>query len=275
MSQSKILNINNISITFNPDTLNEVKALWGVDLSIEQGSWVVVIGTNGSGKSTLLNAVAGNVMTDSGSIELSGNDITRWPEHKRANLIGRVFQNPFSGTAPNMTIAENLALASKRGQSRGLDMALKSEVFESFRQRVSTLNMGLEGRLDNIIGRLSGGQRQALTLLMATWQRPELLLLDEHTAALDPKTANQVIKLTEELVSKENLTTLMVTHSMQQAVALGDRLIMMHGGRVIHDFRGAEKKRLRPKELYERFEDVRRREQLDETAAEMLKRLYI
>lgn len=174
-----------------------------------------------------------------------------------------------------MTIAENLALASKRGQSRGLDMALKSEVFESFRQRVSTLNMGLEGRLDNIIGRLSGGQRQALTLLMATWQRPELLLLDEHTAALDPKTANQVIKLTEELVSKENLTTLMVTHSMQQAVALGDRLIMMHGGRVIHDFRGAEKKRLRPKELYERFEDVRRREQLDETAAEMLKRLYI
>ncbi len=210
MSQSQILKINNIDITFNPGTLNEVKALRGVDVCIEEGSWVVVIGTNGSGKSTLLNAVAGNIMTDSGSIELSGQDITGWPEHKRANLIGRVFQNPFSGTAPNMTIAENLVLASKRGHNRGIDIALKNEVYEHFRNRVSTLNMGLEDRLDNIIGRLSGGQRQALTLLMATWQRPELLLLDEHTAALDPKTANQVIKLTEELVSREKLTTLMV-----------------------------------------------------------------
>jgi len=174
-----------------------------------------------------------------------------------------------------MTIAENLALASKRGLSRGLDLALKIDVFEELRQRVSSLNMGLEDRLENIIGMLSGGQRQALTLLMATWQRPELLLLDEHIAALDPKSANQVIKLTEELVSKDNLTTLMVTHSMQQAVSLGDRLIMMHNGKVIHDFKGAEKQRLRPSELFARFEDVRRREQLDETAADMLKRMYV
>jgi len=174
-----------------------------------------------------------------------------------------------------MTIAENLALASKRGLSRGLDLALKIDVFEELRQRVSSLNMGLEDRLENIIGMLSGGQRQALTLLMATWQRPELLLLDEHIAALDPKSANQVIKLTEELVSKGNLTTLMVTHSMQQAVSLGDRLIMMHNGKVIHDFKGAEKQRLRPSELFARFEDVRRREQLDETAADMLKRMYV
>ncbi len=275
MPNSQILKIENIYKTFNPGTLNEVRALRGIDLSIEPGSWVIVIGTNGSGKSTLLNAVAGNVMVDSGTIELSGKDITKWPEHKRANLIGRVFQNPFSGTAPNMTIAENLALASKRGLGRGLDLALKLQAYETFRQRVSSLNMGLEDRLDNIIGRLSGGQRQALTLLMATWQRPELLLLDEHTAALDPKTANQVIKLTEEIVHKENLTTFMVTHSMQQAVVLGDRLIMMHGGKVIHDFEGAEKKRLRPSDLYARFEEVRRREQLDETAAEMLKTMYI
>ena len=275
MQQSTILSINNIYKTFNPGTLNEVRALRGVDLCIEKGSWVVVIGTNGSGKSTLLNSVAGNVMIDSGSIVLSENDITSWSEHKRADLIGRVFQNPFSGTAPNMTIAENLALASRRGLSRGLDLALKIDVFEELRQRVSSLNMGLEDRLENIIGRLSGGQRQALTLLMATWQRPELLLLDEHIAALDPKSANQVIKLTEELVSKDNLTTLMVTHSMQQAVSLGDRLVMMHNGKVIHDFKGAEKQRLRPSELFARFEDVRRREQLDETAADMLKRMYV
>lgn len=275
MPNSQILKLESIYKTFNPGTLNEVRALRGVDLSIEPGSWVIVIGTNGSGKSTLLNAVAGNVMVDSGTIELSGKDITKWPEHKRANLIGRVFQNPFSGTAPNMTIAENLALASKRGLGRGLDLALKQQTYETFRKRVSSLNMGLEDRLDNIIGRLSGGQRQALTLLMATWQRPELLLLDEHTAALDPKSANQVIKLTEEIVQKENLTTFMVTHSMQQAVALGDRLIMMHGGKVIHDFKGAEKKRLRPSDLYARFEEVRRREQLDETAAEMLKTMYL
>ena len=275
MQKSNILSLRDVYKIFNPGTLNEVRALRGVDLSIDEGSWVVVIGTNGSGKSTLLNAVAGNVMTDSGSIELSGNDITGWPEHKRASLIGRVFQNPFSGTAPNMTIAENLALASKRGLGRGLDMALTSDVFEQFRRRVSSLGMGLEDRLENIIGMLSGGQRQALTLLMATWQRPELLLLDEHTAALDPKSASQVIKLTEDIVSRDNLTTLMVTHSMQQAVALGDRLIMMHGGKVIHDFKGAEKKRLRPSELFSRFEDVRKRDLLDETAAEMLEKMYI
>lgn len=275
MKDSVILEIDNISKTFNPGTLNEVRALRNVSLTIEKGTWVIVIGTNGSGKSTLLNAVAGNFIVDTGKIELSGNDITNWGEHRRAKFIGRVFQNPFTGTAPNMTIAENLSLASKRGMGRGIGMALRKDVLKDLKERVFSLNMGMENRLDNIIGRLSGGQRQALTLLMATWQKPELLLLDEHTAALDPRSANQVIKLTEELVSKNKLTTFMVTHSMHQAVALGDRLIMMHNGRVIHDFGGTEKKRLRAGELLSRFEEVRRREQLDETAAEMLQQTYI
>lgn len=275
MKSSVILEINNISKTFNPGSLNEVTALRDVSLSIEKGTWVIVIGTNGSGKSTLLNAVAGSIDVDSGSITLSQNDITKWSEHERAKLIGRVFQNPFSGTAPNMTIAENLSLASRRGMGRGLGMALRKEVYNALIQNISALDMGLEKRLDNIIGRLSGGQRQALTLLMATWQKPELLLLDEHTAALDPKSANQVIKITEQIVSKNQLTTLMVTHSMHQAVAMGDRLIMMHNGKIIHDFRGTEKKRLRAGELFSRFEEVRRREQLDETAAEMLTSRYV
>ena len=275
MKDSVILEIDNISRTFNPGTLNEVRALRNVSLTIEKGTWVIVIGTNGSGKSTLLNAVAGNFIVDDGRIELSGKDITKWGEHDRARFIGRVFQNPFTGTAPNMTIAENLSLASKRGMGRGIGMALRKDVLKDLRERVFSLNMGLENRLDNIIGRLSGGQRQALTLLMATWQEPELLLLDEHTAALDPRSANQVIRLTEELVSKNKLTTFMVTHSMHQAVALGDRLIMMHNGKVIHDFSGTEKKRLTAGELLSRFEDVRRREQLDETAAEMLQARYI
>jgi len=275
MKSSVILEIDNINKTFNPGTLNEVRALRDISLTIEKGTWVVVIGTNGSGKSTLLNAVAGNFSVDTGKIILSGNDITNWDEHDRARFIGRVFQNPFSGTAPTMTIAENLSLASKRGMNRGLGMAIGKDVYNNLKEKVFSLNMGLENRLDNIIGRLSGGQRQALTLLMATWQEPELLLLDEHTAALDPRSANQVIRLTEELVSKNKLTTFMVTHSMHQAVALGDRLIMMHNGKVIHDFSGTEKKRLRAGELLTRFEEVRRREQLDETAAEMLKAGYI
>jgi putative ABC transport system ATP-binding protein len=270
-----MLEIREISKTFNPGTPNEVRSLRGVNLNLAAGSWVIIIGTNGSGKSTLLNAVAGTFFVDEGSIRLAGRDVTRWPEHARAELIGRVFQNPFSGTSPNLSIEDNLSLAALRGRRRGLGWGLKSSLVERMRDEVSRLNMGLEDRLENAIGSLSGGQRQALTLLMATWLRPELLLLDEHTAALDPRSADQVIALTERVVARDELTTLMVTHSMHQAANLGDRLIMMHRGQIIHDFQGAEKRRLRPDDLLARFEEVRRAEQLDESAAEMLAENYI
>ncbi len=270
-----MLTIERITRTFHAGTPNEVRALRGVSLSIAAGSFVVVIGTNGSGKSTLLNAVAGSIPVDGGTITLDGHDITRWPEHRRAALIGRVFQNPFSGTAPSMTIEENLVLAARRGLSRGLGWALGAGRRDELRDRVRQLNMGLEDRLGNPIGTLSGGQRQALTLLMATWIRPTLLLLDEHTAALDPKSADQVIRLSEDVVAKHRLTTMMVTHSMAQAANLGDRLVMMQRGEVLHDFSGAEKRRLRADDLLARFEEVRRAEQLDESAAEMLRRLYV
>ncbi len=261
--------------TFNPGTPNEVRALQGFDLSIREGQFVAVIGSNGSGKSTLLNAIAGSFLLDAGRIAIDGRDVTRWPEHRRASLIGRVFQNPFSGTAPGMSIAENIALAALRGRRRGLGWALHGGLIGQIRDRVRGLNMGLEDRLDNPIGTLSGGQRQALTLLMATWIKPRLLLLDEHTAALDPKTADQVVRVSEEIIARDKLTTLMVTHSMQQAAHLGERLVMMHRGRIIHDFSGAEKKRLRVSDLLEAFEEVRRLEQLDESAADLLTRCYV
>jgi putative ABC transport system ATP-binding protein len=269
-----MLTIASISKTFNAGTPNQVRSLADVSLTLDEGSFVVVVGTNGSGKSTLLNALAGSFMVDTGRIVLDGTDVTRWPEHRRATFIGRVFQNPFSGTAPNMSIAENLALAARRGRPRGLGPALSRSVRQELRERVSRLRLGLEDRLDNAIGSLSGGQRQALTLLMASWLRPKLLLLDEHTAALDPRSADHVIHLSEEIVSRDRLTTLMVTHSMQQASNLGDRLIMMHRGAVLHDFSGAEKRRLRPADLLARFESIRRAEMLDESAAEMLRRAY-
>jgi len=270
-----MLELQGLRQTFNPGTVNEVRALQGVDLTLDEGSFVVVLGTNGSGKSTLLNAVAGSFFLDEGRIRLDGHDVTRWPEHRRASLIGRVFQNPFSGTAPGMSIAENFALAARRGRPRGLSWALAPDLMGALRDRVAGLRMGLEDRLDNAIGSLSGGQRQALTLLMATWLRPRLLLLDEHTAALDPKSADQVITLSDEVIRRDGLTTLMVTHSMAQAVAYGDRIIMMHRGRVVHDFRGAEKRRLRQEDLIDRFDEIRRREQLDEGAAAMLRELYV
>ncbi len=270
-----MLELHGLRQTFNPGTVNEVRALQGVDLTLEAGSFVVVLGTNGSGKSTLLNAVAGSFFLDEGRIRLDGHDVTRWPEHRRAQLIGRVFQNPFSGTAPGMSIAENFALAARRGKPRGLSWALAPNLLGALRERVAALRMGLEDRLDNAIGSLSGGQRQALTLLMATWLRPRLLLLDEHTAALDPKSADQVISLSDQVIRRDGLTTLMVTHSMAQAVAYGDRILMMHRGRVVHDFRGAEKRRLRPEDLIDRFDEIRRREQLDEGAATMLSDLYV
>ena len=270
-----MLEVSAVRKTFHQGTPNEVRSLGGVDLTLDEGVFMVVIGTNGSGKSTLLNAISGTVAVDSGVIRLAGRDITRWPEHKRALLIGRVFQNPFSGTAPGLTIAENLALASRRGLGRGLRWAVPGALRARMRETVRTLNMGLEDRLDNVIGTLSGGQRQALTLLMATWAKPRLLLLDEHTAALDPKSADQVVHLSEQWIRRDRLTALMVTHSMHQAVNLGDRLIMMHRGRIIHDFQGAEKRRLRVDDLLGRFEEVRRADLLDETAAEMLRRMYV
>ena len=272
---SRMLDIHEIGKTFNGGTPDQVCALQGIDLAIEDGSFVVVIGTNGSGKSTLLNAVAGTFPVDSGSISLGGVNITGWSEHQRAKLIGRVFQNPFSGTAPNMSIAENLALAARRGRPRRLGWLLDGHVRSELQARIRQLNMGLEDRVDSPIGLLSGGQRQALTLLMATWLKPELLLLDEHTAALDPKSADQVIALTAEIVERARLTTLMVTHSMNQAANLGDRLVMMHRGRIVQDFQGAEKRRIRVDDLLARFEEVRRADQLDESAAEMLRRTYV
>src|SRR5437016_55523 len=270
-----MLEIRTVSKTFNPGTPNELHALQAVNLTVNDGSFVVVIGTHGARRSSLLHAVAGSFCVDSGAIFLTGADITKWPEHTRAKLTGRVFQNPFSGTAANMSIAENLALAAYRGKPRRLGWPLRKTLVSQMRDCVSGLNMGLEDRLKNPIGSLSGGQRQALTLLMATWLRPELLLLDEHTAALDPKSADQVIALTDKIVRRDKLTTLMVTHSMQQAANLGDRLIMMPRGRIIQDFHGAEKKRIRVDDLLARFEEVRRAELLDESAAEMLRRVYI
>jgi putative ABC transport system ATP-binding protein len=270
-----MLELRNVYKTFHAGTPNEVRAMQGVDLTIEESSFTIIIGTNGSGKSTTLNAVAGSFFVDSGELRIGGTDVTRWPEHKRAALIGRVFQNPFSGTAPSLSIAENFALAARRGLRRGLGIALHSRMKGDMRDAVRQLNMGLEDRLDNAIGSLSGGQRQALTLLMATWRKPQLLLLDEHTAALDPKSADQVIALSEKLIARDRLTTLMVTHSMQQAAALGDRLIMMHRGKILHDIRGVEKQRVRANELLERFEELRRSELLDEAAAGMLERAYV
>lgn len=270
-----MLQLRELQKTFFAGTPNEVRALRGVSMQIEQGSFVIVIGTNGSGKSTLLNAVAGSFHVDRGAIEIAGRNVTRWPEHRRAAMIGRVFQNPFSGTAPAMTVAENLALAARRGLSRGLGRLLPARVRNEMRDRVATLNMQLETRMDNPIGTLSGGQRQALTLLMATWRRPDLLLLDEHTAALDPKSADQIVRLTEQIVSEHRLTTLMVTHSMKQAATLGDRIVMMNQGSVHADFAGTERRYMRAEDLIRRFDEIRRDERLDASAAELLRDAYV
>lgn len=270
-----MLEFDSVFKTFNPGTRNEVRALRGVSLRLEPKSFVVIIGTNGSGKSTLLNAVAGTFLVDRGKITLDGQVITRWPEHKRARLVGRVFQNPFSGTAPNLSILENIALATRRGLARHIGWLTNARLREEVRGRVRMLNMGLEDRLENPIGSLSGGQRQALTLLMATWRKPSMLLLDEHTAALDPRSADQVISVTRQVIESDQLSALMVTHSMQQAAALGDRLLMVHRGKIVKDVSGESKQRLRPAELYRWFEELRRQELLDESAAEVLRGQYV
>ncbi|MBM3965531.1 MAG: ATP-binding cassette domain-containing protein [Planctomycetes bacterium] len=270
-----MLELREVHKTFYVGTPNEVRSLRGVCLSMQQGSFVNVIGTNGSGKSTLLNAVAGTFLVDSGQIVLGSEEITRQSEHRRARRIGRVFQNPFSGSAPSMTIAENLALASRRGLSRGLGWSLTRSLRDEIADRIRTLKMGLENRLDNPIGSLSGGQRQAITLLMATWVTPDLLLLDEHTAALDPRSADQVIRLTHEIVTRDRLTTLMVTHSMQQAVHLGDRILMMHQGQIVADLSGSEKARTRAEDLLSRFDALRQRDQLTPAVRDLLEHSYV
>ncbi|MCF8366772.1 MAG: ATP-binding cassette domain-containing protein [Bacteroidales bacterium] len=270
-----MLKIQDVSKTFFPHTVNEVQALQNIDLTIDEGSFTCIIGTNGSGKSTLLNAVAGTFIPDSGTIHIDGLEISSWTEYQRARLIGRVFQNPFAGTAAEMTIAENIVLAMKRGKMHPLTIALNKKVKSEISDRIRMLKMGLEDRLDNPIGTLSGGQRQALTLLMATWLRPRLLLLDEHTAALDPKSAAKIAELTSEIIKEEKLTALMVTHSMQQAVDMPDRIVMMHRGKIVEDYQKEHKKRVRIADLLDTFDRVQKRELFDESVAKLLIREYI
>lgn len=251
-----MLKIENLYKTFNPDTINEKKALNGIDLHLKTGDFVTVIGGNGAGKSTLLNMVAGVYLSDKGSIVLSGEDITYQSEHKRARLLGRVFQDPMRGTAAAMEIEENLAMAYRRGKKRGLSWGITKEEKSLYVEKLKMLDLGLENRLTSKVGLLSGGQRQALTLLMATLQKPQLLLLDEHTAALDPKTAHKVLSLTEQVIAEGQLTALMVTHNMKDAIRLGNRLIMMHEGRIIFDIEGEEKKNLKVADLLKMFEEA-------------------
>ena len=248
-----MLEIKNVYKTFNAGTVNEKVALKGLDLTLEDGDFVTVIGGNGAGKSTMLNAIAGVFPVDSGSILIDGQDVTKLPEHKRAALLGRVFQDPMMGTAPSMWIEENLALAARRGQRRGLSWGVTKEEKEQYRELLGGLGLGLESRLTTKVSTLSGGQRQALTLLMATLKRPKLLLLDEHTAALDPKTAAKVMELTDRIVREGQLTTLMITHNMRDAIQYGNRLIMLHDGHVILDIAGEEKKKLTVPDLLEQF----------------------
>jgi putative ABC transport system ATP-binding protein len=270
-----MIEIENVHKRFNPGTLNEVYALRGVSVTIREGEFVTVIGTNGSGKSTLLNAVAGSFLPDSGTIRISGEDVTRLRDFQRARHVARVFQDPYKGTAPDMSIAENLHMAFLRNARHHPRIGLKGSRMEEYRERIRLLEMQLEGRLDDLIGTLSGGQRQALTLLMAVIGRPEVLLLDEHTAALDPKSARQVVDLTKKFVEQGNLTTLMVTHSMQQALELGSRTIMMHRGEVIDDISSQEKKRSTVEELLERFAELRKAEKLTPEMLEELRREYV
>ncbi len=249
----KLLKINK---TFNAGTINEKKVLVDFDLHLKTEDFVTVIGGNGAGKSTMLNIIAGVHTSDAGSVVLDGQDITKDPEYIRAKHLGRVFQDPMMGTAANMGIEENLAMAFRRNRKRGLRWGITHEERALYGEKLKILELGLEARLKSKVGLLSGGQRQALTLLMATLQKPKLLLLDEHTAALDPKTARKVLEITEEIVTENKLTTLMVTHNMKDAIRYGNRLIMMNEGRIIYDVSGEEKKSLRVEDLLKKFESI-------------------
>ena len=251
-----MLEIKNVSKTFNIGTINEKKALNKLSLKLNPGDFVTIIGGNGAGKSTMLNMIAGVYPIDGGQIIIDGVDISRMPEYKRAKYIGRVFQDPMMGTSAGMQIDENLALAFRRGEKRGLSWGIKKSEKELYKEILAKLGLGLQTRMTSKVGLLSGGQRQALTLLMATLKKPKLLLLDEHTAALDPQTAKTVLDLTEQIVAEQNLTAMMVTHNMKDALNIGNRLIMMHSGRVIYDVSGEEKKKLKVEDLLRKFEEA-------------------
>lgn len=269
-----MIHIKNLHKKFNTGSINEVYALKDINLDIKEGDFVTVIGTNGSGKSTLLNGIAGSFFPDRGTIEIAGCDVTEEPDYRRARFISRCFQDPFKGTSPNMTIAENLHMAWLRGKQRDLRMGLNKERLACYREEVTHLEMKLEDRLNNLIGSLSGGQRQALTLLMAVITKPKVLLLDEHTAALDPRSAAQVITLTKKFIERDNLTVLMVTHSMQQALELGNMTVMMHRGQIIDILTEKDKKQLTVKDLLDKFDELRKSEALTEEMLQMLQNEY-
>lgn len=251
-----MLEIKGVHKTFNPGTINEKKALKGIDIVLNDGDFVTVIGGNGAGKSTMLNMIAGVYPVDCGQIIIDGQDVTKLPEHKRAKFLGRVFQDPMTGTAATMQIDENLAIAARRGKRRGLTPGVRRKEKAHYRELLASLDLGLEDRLTSKVGLLSGGQRQAITLLMATLKKPKLLLLDEHTAALDPKTAEKVLNLTQDIVAKDNITTLMITHNMHDAIRVGNRLIMMYDGKIIYDVSGEEKKKLTTQDLLDKFSET-------------------
>lgn len=251
-----MLEIQNIHKTFNPGTINEKIALNGVNLNLNPGDFVTIIGGNGAGKSTTLNAIAGVWPVDEGKIIIDGVDITKLSEHKRALYLGRVFQDPMTGTAATMSIEENMAIAARRGERRGLGWGITKKERERYKEALKELDLGLEDRLSSKVGLLSGGQRQAITLLMASLKKPKLLLLDEHTAALDPKTAAKVLAISDKIIQEHQLTAMMVTHNMKDAIAHGNRLIMMHEGKIIYDVSGEEKKNLKVADLLAKFEEV-------------------
>ena len=252
-----MLKIQGITKTFFPGTVNERRALAGIDLHLEPGDFVTIIGSNGAGKSTLLNAISGRLPIDTGTVTVAGTDVTRLPEHKRAEVVGRVFQDPMAGTAPNLTIEENLAMVYQRGKSRGLGLALNGRRRALFKEELAKLELGLDNRLTARVGLLSGGQRQALSLLMAGFTQPQVMLLDEHTAALDPQRAELVTDLTRRIVAEGNLTTLMVTHNMAQALSVGNRLIMMHEGRIIYSADAETKAQLTVEDLMAEFAKIK------------------
>ncbi|ANI93945.1 ABC transporter ATP-binding protein [Dietzia timorensis] len=252
-----MLTVDKVSKTFFPGTVNERKALSGVELTLDEGDFVTVIGSNGAGKSTLLNAVSGRLAVDSGRIEIAGSAVNKLGEHSRARYVGRVFQDPLAGTAPNLTIEENLSLALRRGKRRGLGRSLNAKRRANFREELASLELGLEDRMTSKVGLLSGGQRQALSLLMAGFTAPKIMLLDEHTAALDPQRAELVSTLTEKIVSQGGLTTLMVTHNMEQAIRLGNRLVMMHEGRIVYTADAEKKAKLTVRDLLQEFANIK------------------
>jgi putative ABC transport system ATP-binding protein len=251
-----MIRLEQFSKSFHKGSINQVLALDRIDLEMQQGDFITIVGSNGAGKSTLLNCIAGTHAPDGGRLLLNGDDIALWPEHRRAGFISRVFQDPFMGTCATLTIEQNLALACRRGARRGLAIGVKKRNRDLFRERLKRLGLGLEDRLTDPVGLLSGGQRQALTMLMATMVQPQMLLLDEHTAALDPKTARQILDLTSRIIHEHALTTLMVTHNMRQALRLGNRLIMLHRGKVILDIQGPDKQALSQEDLVSRFYDA-------------------